>query len=219
MEGASSHCNPKPTIFLRIIYYNARSRLPKLDELRAVTEAENPDNVCIVETWLSNEISDSELTINNYQILRLDRDRHGGGVIMYIHSSLTPKVLSAGANNLELLIISVSPQNSSSKLCVSLFYRPPSSNSGVFDNLCTALQSLNPSVYNSFVLLGDFNVNYFYTHSPLYARLSDCLSPFSLSQLVSSATHKYPSGTTSLIDLAFVPNLSQVNSYSVVPPL
>ena len=138
---------------------------------------------------------------------------------MYIHSSLTPKVLSAGANNLELLIISVSPQNSSSKLCVSLFDRPPSSNSGVFDNLCTALQSLNPSVYNSFVLLGDFNVNYFCTHSPLYARLSDCLSPFSLSQLVSSATHKCPSGTTSLIDLAFVPNLSQVNSCSVVPPL
>ena len=103
MEGASSHCNPKPTIFLRIIYYNARSLLPKLDELRAVTEAENLDIVCIVETWLSNEISDSELTINNYQILRLDRDRHGGGVIMYIHSSLTPKVLSAGANTLSCL--------------------------------------------------------------------------------------------------------------------
>ena len=42
---------------------------------------------------------------------------------------------------------------------------------------------------------------------------------FSLCQVVSSATHRSPSGTTSLIDLAFVPSLSQVSSCSVVPPL
>ena len=79
--------------------------------------------------------------------------------------------------------------------------------------------SSNPSVYNSFVLLGDFNVNYFCTHSLLYKRLSDCLSPFSLCQVVSSVTHRSPSGTTSLIDLAFVPSLLQVSSFSVVSPL
>ena len=39
------------------------------------------------------------------------------------------------------------------------------------------------------------------------------MSPFSLCQVVSSAT------TTSLIDLTFVPSLSQVSSCSVVPPL
>ena len=126
MEGASSQSNFNINLvkLLRIIYYNARSLLPQLDKLCAVTEAENPDIICIVETWLSSEISDNELAIDNYQIFRLNRDCHGGGVIMYVHSSLCPKILSAGPNNLELLIISISPQNSSCKVCVSLFYQP-----------------------------------------------------------------------------------------------
>jgi len=105
MEGASSHCDPKSTSKpVHILYYNARSLLPKFDELCAVAEATCPDVICIVESWLSDEISDNELAIDNYQSLRLNRNRHGGGVVMYIHSSLSHQVLSAGANNLELLI-------------------------------------------------------------------------------------------------------------------
>ena len=111
---------------------DARSLLPKWDELCAVTKAENLHIICIVETWLSNEIPDKELAIDNYQILRIDRYRYGGGVIMYVHSSLCPRVLSAGRNNLELLIISILPQYSSCKGCASLFYQPPSSNSEFF---------------------------------------------------------------------------------------
>ena len=123
---------------VHILYYNARSLLPKF----AVAEATCPDVICIVESWLSDEISDNELATDNYQILRLNRNRHGGGVVMYIHSSLSHQVLSAGANNLELLIVSVSTLYG--KFCISLFYHPPSSNVEIFDSLCTALLSLNP---------------------------------------------------------------------------
>ena len=58
----------------------------------AVAEATCPDVICIVESWLSDEISDNELAIDNYQILRLNRNRHGGGAVMYIHSSLSYQV-------------------------------------------------------------------------------------------------------------------------------
>ena len=61
---------------------------------------------------------------------------------------------------------------------------------------CTALQSLSPTVYNSFVLIGDFNVDYFCTHATLYNRLTYCLAPFSLYQVVSHATHVSPNGST-----------------------
>ena len=37
-----------------------------------------PHIVCIVETWLSSDISDSD------QLFRLDRNRHGGGMGMYV---------------------------------------------------------------------------------------------------------------------------------------
>ena len=49
--------------FLRFYTLNARSILPKLDELKIITENSNPDVVCIRETWLSQEISDGEMSI------------------------------------------------------------------------------------------------------------------------------------------------------------
>ena len=68
---------------LSIVYYNTRSHFPKLDDIRAVSVAESPDIICVVETWLSNSLSDYEIVLPGYQYVRCDRDRHGGGVLMY----------------------------------------------------------------------------------------------------------------------------------------
>ena len=46
-----------------ILYYNARSLIPKIDELRAIAEAKHPDIIYIVESWLSDEIQDNELVL------------------------------------------------------------------------------------------------------------------------------------------------------------
>jgi len=40
--------------------------------------------LCISETWLSPDIKDNELSIDGYRIFRLDRNRHGGGVVLVI---------------------------------------------------------------------------------------------------------------------------------------
>ena len=87
---------------LRILYYNARSLLPKMDELRAVNEASKPDIVCIVETWLDGDITDGELLLPNFQLFRRDRNRHGGGVALYVCSSLVCNMLCDGSPDLEL---------------------------------------------------------------------------------------------------------------------
>ena len=60
--------------YIIIIHYNARSLLPKVDELRAVCVATKPNIICIVETWLDDSIPDNDLS---YQLFRLDRNRHG----------------------------------------------------------------------------------------------------------------------------------------------
>ena len=69
----------------------------------------NADIICIISSWHLSEISNNKLAIDNYQSLRLDGYRHGGGVIMYVQSSLGLKVLAAGPSNLELLIVSIPP--------------------------------------------------------------------------------------------------------------
>jgi len=67
MKGASScqktaHCSPLSS-HLSILYCNARSIISKFDELCALIEVHSPRIVCIVETWLSYEVSDSEFTL------------------------------------------------------------------------------------------------------------------------------------------------------------
>ena len=44
----------------------------------------HPDIICIVESWLSPEICDHEIAIPGYEHRRCDRNRHGGGVIIYV---------------------------------------------------------------------------------------------------------------------------------------
>ena len=64
MKGASSiklHCDHATG--LSILYYNARSLLPKLDELHSTALSQKPDLICIVETWLSDNVNDNELLL------------------------------------------------------------------------------------------------------------------------------------------------------------
>ena len=70
-----------------VLYFNSRSLLPKMDVLRATCAVYSPDCVCVVETWLSKDISDSEVGIDGFSTIRLDRNRHGGGVLIYVKSS------------------------------------------------------------------------------------------------------------------------------------
>jgi len=68
---------------LSILYYSARSLLPKIDHLSSLCLASDPDIVCIVESWLCNEITDSEIALPGYSPVRLDRNRYGGCVLLY----------------------------------------------------------------------------------------------------------------------------------------
>ena len=54
------------------------------DELLLSADSHQPDVICITESWLGSGIEDSEILIPGYQTLRLDRNRHGGGVLMYV---------------------------------------------------------------------------------------------------------------------------------------
>ena len=49
-------------------------------ELHAIILSQKPDLLCVVETWLCEDIEDNELLLLGYQLYRLDHNRHGGGL-------------------------------------------------------------------------------------------------------------------------------------------
>ena len=91
---------------------------------------------CIVETWLDDSVFDNELTISNYCLVRLDRNRHGGGVLLYIRDDLSYNVIFMGPENLELLGITLyNGNNNRLRLCT--LYSPPATTHLVLQQLFT----------------------------------------------------------------------------------
>ena len=71
-----------------IIYCNARSLKPKIDELQAIVDNNKANIVSVSETWLDSDIPDSSINLTDFTIFRKDRPSHTGGVSLYLHSSV-----------------------------------------------------------------------------------------------------------------------------------
>lgn len=65
---------------LHFIHCNARSLLPKLSEIKLLAIKIRVAIIALTETWLDSSITNSEMDIDNYCLVRSDRNRNGGGV-------------------------------------------------------------------------------------------------------------------------------------------
>ena len=74
---------------VHIIHLNVYSLLPKIDEIRFIAKKSAASIIGISETKLDNSINDLELQIDGYNLLRADRNRHGGGVACYIKNNIS----------------------------------------------------------------------------------------------------------------------------------
>ena len=70
---------------VKYAHINLCGLMNKLDQIiRILLRNQNFDVLAISESKLDNSIEDSEIRIKGYRTFRKDRNRHGGGVIMYI---------------------------------------------------------------------------------------------------------------------------------------
>ena len=119
------------------------------------------DVFSINETWLDNTVSDGEIAIQDFQVFRADRDRRGGGTLLYVRDSLKVKHrkdLTPENKELEVCWIEIKPSSGSVILVCSL-YRPPSANEAYYDSMLdniTMAQSQNKEI----IILGDLNIDY-----------------------------------------------------------
>ena len=59
-----------------------------LDELTIVINELSFDIITINETRLDESFNDRDVRISGYDIIRRDRNRHGGGVAIYIRNNI-----------------------------------------------------------------------------------------------------------------------------------
>ena len=78
---------------------------------------------------------------------------------------------------------------------------------------------MSPHSYPSFVLLGDFNIDFSDSTHHNFCKLRVIASLHSLTQMVSDPTHAWPGGSSTIIDLVLVSNENTVVDCSTTPPL
>ena len=83
-----------PTGF-SVFHSNTRSIYNSLCDLKDFTSDYKPSILALSKTWLDTSVVDAELTVKGHSLYRKDRNQHGGGVAVYLKSSLTTQPLLA----------------------------------------------------------------------------------------------------------------------------
>ena len=137
---------------------NVQSLFGKIDELKLLTSEENFDIMFLTETWLTDDISDGELSIPGYSIFRRDRfNRKGGGIAIYIKSHIpvsTMKPIYSVEQNVETLTLSFR-ENSPKECAFCVIYRPPNQSFDVDSQLLEEIAYVIN--HRNALIVGDFN--------------------------------------------------------------
>ena len=73
-------------------FLNIVSLPKKIDEIRYSMSNKHIDLIGFSETRLDSNISDNVIDLDGYDIVRKDRSRNGGGVCIYVRSSINYKI-------------------------------------------------------------------------------------------------------------------------------
>ena len=115
-------------------HLNIRSLFRNFDEIKLFLHENDIHILALNETLLDNSISNNELHIQDYDLIRKDRNRNGGGVAVYIRSTVNYELITSDLlDPLEVILIKVQIKSSTPFLFMS-WYRPPDSKIEVIDH-------------------------------------------------------------------------------------
>ena len=109
---------------LHFIHLNINSLLFKIKELRYIVKSTIAAVIGICESKLEASVLDLEIRIDNYKILRCDRNRQEGGVFCYVRNDLSYNTLSVFPLEVENIFFEILLLNSK-PITVGTIYRPP----------------------------------------------------------------------------------------------
>ena len=171
--------------------------------------------LAINESKLDGSINDGEIHIPGYVIIRKDRNRHGGGVALYIKESLSySNRADLVPDSLEMICVEINlPHNRS--FLVSTWYRPPSADIDLFGDYDKFIEKCDYE-NKQLIIMGDMNSDY--AKSPLEAHtrtLQFLSSIYQLEQLILEPTRVTKSSAT-IIDLIFTNETKNIAKSGVV---
>jgi len=140
----------------KIASLNINSLLKHIDEIRHVLLSDSFHIFAINESKIDELIPDNEISIPGYNLIRKDRNRAGGGVVLYIRDNIPFSDRDdLVPTSLEMVCVDISRPHSKSFL-VCTWYRPPNSDMNLFNEFETFFQRCDAES-RALILLGDLN--------------------------------------------------------------
>ena len=131
-------------------FLNIVSLPAKIDEIRYSMSNNLIDLIAFNETRLDPNVTNNMIHFNDYDLIRKDRSRNGGGVCMYLRSSINYKIRNdLVPSELEAVCIEIIKPHSK-PFFVTTEYRPPNASSKFFDyfeKLIKAIDNENKEMY------------------------------------------------------------------------
>lgn len=159
------------------------------------------DILAINETKLDPSVSNNEINIPGFEVVRKDRNRngrYGGGVCIYIRNNLNFNMVKDLCDDrLEMITIEITLPHSRSFL-ISTWYRPPNSPIEIFQGFEEIIDKIDQSNLE-YYLLGDMNCDMLSDSHPSVC-LNNILDLYGLKQLITEPT-RITQNTKTLIDL------------------
>ena len=197
----------------KIVHLNIRSLTSKIETLRIDLENSGIDMFTVSETWLSQNYDSSLVNINNYHLLRQDRQtlrsdnkvKHGGGLGMYIKDSLEYDDdiygnLNKSDGNIELQWV-VTRREHTKPILICNVYRPPDGNvSAALESLSSSLNEVKDLNKYELIILGDFNIDITKKNDAATKKLESFMIEQDLTQQIKETTRRTVN-TKTIIDI------------------
>ena len=185
-----------------MVFLNIVSLPKKIDEIRHSMSNKNIDLIAFNETRLDLSFTDNFIHLDNYDIIRKDRLQNGGGVCIYLRSSINYKIRSdLISSDLEAVCVEITKPHSR-PFIVTTVYRPPNASSDFFDHFEKLIKQIDEEDKEMY-LIGDLNCDMLkkekLSNNMPTKKLNSVYELYQLSQLIDEAT-RITMTTSSLID-------------------
>ena len=96
---------------LHLLHVNVNCLPPQIDQHRYIAKRSKSVVIGIMEPNIDNCVLDQEIQIDNYQILRCDRNEKGGGVAFYVRNDLNYVKKEFFPEEIENIFLDFTPKN------------------------------------------------------------------------------------------------------------
>ena len=182
---------------LKIGHINVNGLKQKLSEISLLLNTVKLDLLAISETHLTSSVSNNQINIDGYNMVRSDRcdGRRGGGTLIYYHERLTVFQMNfkidIDCSWLDILI-------KNQRVLAGCMYRPPNKNNflPLFEKFLDTITIKRKNL----VIVGDFNYNISDFQQPNTVKFKNVIFTHNLTNLISQPT-RITERTLSTIDL------------------